>query len=177
MKKLTFVFDKELFGAFQHGDVKAMDAVETAINDFLKGVKTIYIGNGVFISTMPSDVFFAEFDTQHANDDDYIRFVINDESQYPCPVERAMSRTQMCHIPIIPGDELTFKKDDDSGIVSVKLEGVEVGKTAPCDQVEAMAKNIVEIAEHLHIPTVAVINLVTAQTERLEAGKEREADD
>lgn len=176
MKKLSYKFSKELFGAFQHGDVKAMDAVETAINDFLKGVKTIYVGNGVSISTRLSDIFFAEFDTQHANDDDaYIRFVISDESQFPCPVERAMSRIQMFHIPLILGDEIMFKKDDD--IVSVKLDGIEAEKPAPCDQVEAMAKSIVEIAEYLHIPTVAVINLVTAQTEMLEAEKECEADD
>lgn len=165
MKKLSFTFDEELFSAFQHGDVKTMDAVETAINDFLKEVKVIYAGNGVNISTRTSDtIFFAEFDAQHANDDDaYIRFVIT------------MSRTQMFQIPLILGDEITFKKDDD--IVSVKLDGVEAEKPAPCDQVEAMAKSIVEIAEYLHIPTVAVINLVTAQTERLEAEKEREADD
>lgn len=183
MDKLSFTFDKELFGAFQHGDWRKQAEVEDEINDFLKGIKTVYVDNGVNI-TSNTGRFFASFDTQHANDDangdpPYLILNVDEvlDTQNHDLDERTKSSRRRFLIVIDPGNKLTFKKDDDGGIVSVKLDGIEAEKPAPCDQVEAMAKSIVEIAEYLHIPTVAVINLVTAQTERLEAEKECEADD
>lgn len=80
MKKLTFVFDEDLFGAFQRGDWEKEDGAETAINAVLSGVNAIYVGNGVNITKEDDTFFHASFDTHHANADreeaEYLRLVI-----------------------------------------------------------------------------------------------------
>lgn len=91
MKKLSFTFDKELFGAFQHGDWKKEAEVEDEINDFLKKIKTIYVGNGVNIASY-TGIFFASFDTQHHD-------------------ERAKSSRRRFFIVIDPGNKLTFEEE------------------------------------------------------------------
>ena len=46
MKKLTFVFDEDLFGAFQRGDWRKQDEVKIAIEHFLVDASEIRASNG-----------------------------------------------------------------------------------------------------------------------------------
>ena len=115
MKKLSFTFDKELFGAFQHGDWKKEAEVEDEINDFLKKIKTIYVGNGVNIASY-TGIFFASFDTQHANDDangdpPYLMLNIDEVLDTQNHDERAKSSRRRFFIVIDPGNKLTFEEE------------------------------------------------------------------
>lgn len=71
MKKLIFVFDEELFGAFQHGDWIKQDEVETAIKDFLDDgdIEEIRASNGESFDRC-ADFLRVRFDTRCANRDD-----------------------------------------------------------------------------------------------------------
>lgn len=114
MKKLTFVFDKELFGAFQHGDWRKQAEVEDEINDFLKGIKTVYFGNGVNI-TSNTGRFFASFDTQHANDDAngddaYLTLNVDEVLDTHDLAERAKSGRRSFCILIEQYDTFVFEK-------------------------------------------------------------------
>lgn len=114
MKKLSFTFDKELFGAFQRGDWRKQAEVEDEINDFLKGTKTVYVGNGVNI-TSNMGRFFASFDTQHANDDangdpPYLMLNVDEVLDTQNHDERAKSSRRRFFIVIDHGNKLTFEE-------------------------------------------------------------------
>lgn len=83
MKKLTFVFDEDLFGAFQRGDWRTQASVEDAIEYFLndEDVEEIRASNGEGFDRRYD--FNVLFDTRYANcdnkNDEYLILEIHDE--------------------------------------------------------------------------------------------------
>ena len=82
MKKLTFVFDEELFGVFQRGDWRKQDEVEIAIEHFLCDVGEIRASNGGGFDRRANFIQVL-FDTRYANcdnkNDEYLILEIHDE--------------------------------------------------------------------------------------------------
>ena len=81
IKKLTFVFDEDLFGAFQRGDWRKQEEVEIAIEHFLCDVGEIRASNGGGFDRR-ADFTQVRFDTRCANrdnkNDEYLILEIQD---------------------------------------------------------------------------------------------------
>lgn len=114
MKKLTFVFDEDLFGAFQHGDWRKQDEVETAIERFLSDIdiEEIRANNGEHYECCANTK--ARFDTRSANrdngNDEFLILKIQDVENTDKIPDAWFFSSRPIHIPIEHGDKLVFEK-------------------------------------------------------------------
>ena len=114
MKKLTFVFDEDLFGAFQRGDWRKQDEVETDIEHFLSDVdiEEIHAGNGEGYECCARTK--ARFDTRNANrdnrDDEFLILKIQDVEPTDKIPDAYLFSSNPIYIPIKHGDKLVFEK-------------------------------------------------------------------
>lgn len=113
MKKITFVFDEDLFGAFQRGDWRKQDEVETAIEHFLSDVDIEEIrsdGDGYECCANTR----ASFDTRNANrdngNDELLVLKIQDVEQTDKIPDAYLFSSNPIYIPIEHGDKLVFEK-------------------------------------------------------------------
>lgn len=115
MKKLTFTFDKDLFGAFRHGDWRKQDEVETAIKVFLSDddIEEIRTDNpkvGGFDRC--ADFIFVDLDNKNANHDDgldeYLVLKIKDIARAKHSLDEHIFSSKPLYIAIEPGDTLVF---------------------------------------------------------------------
>lgn len=112
MKKLTFVFDEDLFFAFKSGDWRKQDEVETAIEHFLNDmdVEEIRASNGEGFDRC-ADFIQVDFDTRYANrdnkNDEYLILKIKDCKHKRVP--DAFSSQQIL-LPIEHDETLVLKK-------------------------------------------------------------------
>ena len=121
MKKLTFVFDEELFGAFQRGDWRKQDEVEIAIEHFLVDVEEIRASNGEGFDRC-ADFTQVRFDTRYANrdnkNDEYLILEIQDvANEIP---DAYFFSSQPILLPIEHDEKLVLKKR--GSVVYVGLE-------------------------------------------------------
>lgn len=114
MKKLTFVFDEDLFGAFQHGDWRKQDEVKNDIVSFLSDVdiEEIRAGNGEGYECCANTK--ASFDTRNANrdngNDEFLVLKIQDVEQTDKIPDAYLFSSNPIYIPIKHGDKLVFEK-------------------------------------------------------------------
>lgn len=115
MKKLTFVFDEDLFGAFQHGDWRKQDEIECAIKVFLSDddIEEIRTDNGEGFDRC-ADFILVDFDNKNANHDDgldeYLVLKIKDIASAKHPLDEYIFSSKPLYIAIEPGDTLVFEK-------------------------------------------------------------------
>lgn len=113
-KKLTFVFDEDLFGAFQRGDWRKQDEVENDIVSFLSDVdiEEIRAGNGEGYECCANTK--ARFDTRSANrdnrDDEFLILKIQDVELTDKIPDAYLFSSNPIYIPIKHGDKLFFEK-------------------------------------------------------------------
>lgn len=124
MKKLTFVFDEDLFGAFQRGDWRKQDEVETAIEHFLCDVEKIRACNGEGFDRF-ADFIQVSFDTRYANknnkNDEYLILKIKDvASTNEIPDASYLFPSQPILLPIEHDEKLVLKKR--GSVAYVELE-------------------------------------------------------
>ena len=114
MKKLTFVFDEDLFGAFQRGDWRKQDEVETAIEHFLCDVEKIRACNGEGFDRC-ADFIQVSFDTRYANkndkNDEYLILKIKDVASTNEIPDAYLFSSHPILLPIERGDKLVFEKN------------------------------------------------------------------
>lgn len=115
MKKLTFVFDEDLFGAFQRGDWRKQDEVETAIEHFLDDMDTekIRASNGEGFDRC-ADFIQVSFDTRYANknnkNDEYLILKIKDVASTDEIPDAYFFSSQPIRLPIEHDEKLVLKK-------------------------------------------------------------------
>lgn len=115
MDKLEFTFDEELFGAFQRGDVKTMDAIETAIKDFLNDddIEEIRAGDEYGFERC-ADFLQVCFNTRAANRDDkkdeFIVLKIQDRANTDEIPDAYFFSSEPIYITIERGDKLVLDK-------------------------------------------------------------------
>lgn len=124
MKELTFVFDEELFGAFQHGDWRKQDEIETEIERFLSDIdiEEIRASNGEGYECCANTT--ASFDTRRANrdnrKDEFLILTIQDREHTDKIPDAWFFSSEPIHIPIQHGDKLVFKKH--GSVARIRLE-------------------------------------------------------
>lgn len=123
MKKLTFVFSEEVFGAFQHGDWRKQDEVETAIENFLCDMNVEEIrsdGDGYERCAITK----ASFDTRNVNrdngNDEFLVLKIQDVEPTDKIPDAYLFSSNPIYITIEHGDKLVLKKR--GSVVYVGLE-------------------------------------------------------
>lgn len=115
MKKLTFVFDEDLFGAFQHGDWRKQDEIETAIKDFLDDydIEEISAGDEYGFERC-ADFLQVCFNTLAANRDngkgEFIVLKIQDRANTDEIPDAYFFSSEPIYITIEKGDKLVFEK-------------------------------------------------------------------
>jgi len=113
MKKLTFVFDKDLFGAFQRGDWRKQDEVETAIENFLcdMDVEEIRSGGDGYERCA---ITKASFDTRNANrdngNDEFLVLKIQDVEPTDKIPDAYLFSSNPIYIAIEHDEKLVLKK-------------------------------------------------------------------
>lgn len=125
MKKLTFVFDEDLFGAFQRGDWRKQDEVETAIEHFLDDMDTkkIRASNGEGFDRC-ADFIQVSFDTRYANkndkNDEYLILKIKDVARTKEIPDAYLFSSHPILLPIERGDKLVFEKNRNVARIMVR---------------------------------------------------------
>lgn len=113
MKKLTFVFDEDLFGAFQRGDLRKQDEVEIAIEHFLVDAEEIRASNGEGFDRC-ADFIQVRFDTRYANknnkNDEYLILEIQDVASTDESPDAYFFSSQPIRLPIEHDEKLVLKK-------------------------------------------------------------------
>ena len=113
MKKLTFIFDEDLFGAFQRGDQRKQDKVEIAIEHFLCDVEEIRASNGEGFHRY-ADFIQVHFDTRYANrdnkNDEYLILEIQDVASTDEVPDAYFFSSQPIRLPIEHDEKLVLKK-------------------------------------------------------------------
>lgn len=114
MDKLEFTFDEELFGAFQHGDWRKQDEIETAIKRFLRDIdiEEIRADNGMGYECCANTK--VSFDTRSANrdnrSDEFLILKIQDREDTNEIPDAWFFSSEPIYIPIKHGDKLVFEK-------------------------------------------------------------------
>lgn len=123
MKKLTFVFDDDLFGAFQRGDWRKQDKVELAIEHFLCDVEKIRACNGEGFDRC-ADFIQVSFNTRCANrdnkNDEYLVLKIQDVASTNEIPDAYIFSSQPIRLPIDHDEKLVLKKR--GSVAYVELE-------------------------------------------------------
>jgi len=123
MKKLTFVFDEDLFGAFQRGDWRKQEEVEIAIEHFLVDVEKIRACNGEGFDRC-ADFIQVRFGTRYANrdnkNDEYLILEIQDVASTNEIPDAYFFSSQPILLPIEHDEKIVLKKR--GSVVYVGLE-------------------------------------------------------
>lgn len=113
MKKLTFVFDEDLFGTLQRGDWRKQDEVETAIEYFLNDEDVEEIrsdGDGYERCAITK----ASFDTRNANrdngNDEFLVLKIQDVEPTDKIPDAYLFSSNPIYITIEHDEKLVLKK-------------------------------------------------------------------
>ena len=124
MKKLTFVFDEELFGAFQRGDWRKQDEIEVAIKVFLSDddIEEIRTDSGEGFDRC-ADFIMVDFDDKNANHDngidEYIVLKIRDIARKH-PLDEHVFSSEPLYVVIEPGNTLAFEKHGNVAHIKVR---------------------------------------------------------
>lgn len=113
MKKLTFIFDEDLFGAFQRGDWRKQDEVEVAIEHFLVDASEIRACNGEGFDRC-ADFIQVSFDTRCANknnkNDEHLILEIQDVASTNEIPDAYVFSSHRILLPIEHDEKLVLKK-------------------------------------------------------------------
>ena len=128
MDKLEFTFDEELFGAFQRGDWRKQDEIETAIKDFLNDddIEEIRAGDEYGFERC-ADFLQVCFNTRAANRDDkkdeFIVLKIQDRANTDEIPDSYFFSSEPIYITIEQGDKLVFEKHGNVAYIGWKSWG------------------------------------------------------
>ena len=118
--KLNITFDEKLFDCFRRGDFATEEKIGNAVDAFLKGVKTIYVGNGVNIDVGDLSLM-SSFNTRYTNcenrSDEHLLMEMDGSSAVTGVVPRSFF-----NMVIVPGNTLVIEKDNQkSSLASIRL--------------------------------------------------------
>lgn len=123
MKKLSFTFDEDLFGAVQRGDWRKQDEVEIAIEHFLVDVEEIRACNGEGFDRC-ADFIQVSFDARYANryykNDEHLILEIQDVASTNEIPDAYVFSSHRILLPIEHDDKLVLKKR--GSVAYVELE-------------------------------------------------------